>query len=201
MLNRDFTEYLRGKKVCVVGGAPYLTGTLAGEKIDSYDIVIRINSSGLYLKDYIRPDYGYKNNVFYCNDEDAMNGECEYEKLSKMNLDWIIFKSEKGYLNFQYKDLIKCTYVREGELNINTGDFMGLVVMNHLLYLGTSSEIYGTAFSFYSGDKFYCDHYGGLNPDQDPSTVHDVAKHRRDFLEFYNKGKILLDDYTISLIC
>ena len=200
MSNKDFKEYIKDKSLCIIGGSPYLKGKCTGEKIDSYDVIIRINSSGLYLMDHTRIDYGYKSNVFYCNDEDAMNGECEYEKLSKMNLDWIIFKTERGYLNFKYKDLIRSTFIIEGDSNINHDDFMGLVAVNHLLYLGSAKEIYATAFSFYTGDEIYCDHYGSINPDPNPAIVHSIQKHRSEFLRLHKEKKIILDDHIIGLL-
>ena len=52
---------IRGKKLAIVGNAPSEIGTGNGKKIDSYDIVVRINN---YVIDGYENDYGTKTDIW-----------------------------------------------------------------------------------------------------------------------------------------
>ncbi len=60
------TEFIRGKKVCIVGPAPYLQGLKQGSLIDEHDVVIRINN-GPTLATRQPEDYGSRTDVVYIN--------------------------------------------------------------------------------------------------------------------------------------
>ena len=46
---KKYYDYLKGKKVVIVGPAPHMRGWRQGELIDSYDVVVRV-SKGYELK-------------------------------------------------------------------------------------------------------------------------------------------------------
>ena len=52
ILNDDLTEYLRDKKVALVGPAPYLIGKSRGQEIDGHDVVVRIQPEIFSPEDY-----------------------------------------------------------------------------------------------------------------------------------------------------
>ena len=57
-----FSNYLKGKTVCVVGAAGALKGSGYGAKIDSYDVVVRVNA-GFPVNADIVEDVGKKTDV------------------------------------------------------------------------------------------------------------------------------------------
>ena len=48
-LNDNLLRLVEGKRVAVIGPAPYLIGKNNGATIDKYDIIIRINIGSLYI--------------------------------------------------------------------------------------------------------------------------------------------------------
>lgn len=48
-IKKDYATYLNGKRIVIVGPAPHMRGWEQGEKIDSYDIVVRV-SKGYEIK-------------------------------------------------------------------------------------------------------------------------------------------------------
>ena len=51
-VDSELENYLKGKRVAYVGPAPYLVGSSLGKKIDSYDVVVRIQHGIPNEKDY-----------------------------------------------------------------------------------------------------------------------------------------------------
>jgi hypothetical protein len=66
----NYTDYIRDKRVIIVGPAPNIKGKNLGAKIDRYDVVIRLNRWWLIADDpAINLDYGTKADVYYINSE------------------------------------------------------------------------------------------------------------------------------------
>jgi hypothetical protein len=65
----DLAQFLRGKRVVVVGPAQTLLGTRSGARIDAYDVVIRFNSAIHFMpfSDQLRADIGTRTDILYCN--------------------------------------------------------------------------------------------------------------------------------------
>lgn len=59
--NNLFEKFIKGKKVAIIGNGPQEIGTGNGEKIDSYEVVIRFNDYG--DSEEHRSDYGSKVNI------------------------------------------------------------------------------------------------------------------------------------------
>jgi len=74
------------KRVVFVGGAPYLKNN--GDKIDSYDTVIRVNASHSLTKELTKKDYGSRTDILYhCLCTDKMNGgEISKDLIDKIQL-------------------------------------------------------------------------------------------------------------------
>ena len=64
-LNEELYNLVEGKRVVIVGPAPYLQGLGRGEHFDAYDIVVRPNEV-IPLKE-IRNDYGSRTDIMFCN--------------------------------------------------------------------------------------------------------------------------------------
>ena len=60
--NPILEELVAGKRVALVGPAPHLLGTGAGEAIDSCDTVCRVND---IVEKKFGPDYGFKNDIIF----------------------------------------------------------------------------------------------------------------------------------------
>jgi len=58
VIDQDLEDYLKDKKVALVGPAPYLRGKKKGSEIDSYDVVVRIQHN-IYDSD----DYGSRSDI------------------------------------------------------------------------------------------------------------------------------------------
>ena len=50
--NKDFADFIEGKRVAYVGPAPYLMGSGNGKRIDDYDVVVRIQGPIFNQEDY-----------------------------------------------------------------------------------------------------------------------------------------------------
>jgi hypothetical protein len=64
-LNDNLLRLVEGKRVAVIGPAPYLIGKNNGATIDKYDIIIRINSFS--VPDNVTIDYGSRADIMFHN--------------------------------------------------------------------------------------------------------------------------------------
>lgn len=62
--NYEYLEWLKDKKVIIVGPSNLLIGKSLGAKIDSYDIVVRLNNS-FPLYSHLKKDLGSRTDVIY----------------------------------------------------------------------------------------------------------------------------------------
>jgi hypothetical protein len=60
--DQEFTEFVRGKNVIIVGPAGYLQGQEKGKWIDSFDMVVRVNHAIPVL---FPEDYGKRTSILY----------------------------------------------------------------------------------------------------------------------------------------
>ena len=63
LLSDEFVNYVKNKKIAIVGPSPELIDKKLGSEIDSYDIVVKINNG--YKLNHI--DYGKKIDIIYLN--------------------------------------------------------------------------------------------------------------------------------------
>lgn len=64
--DNEFAEYIKGKKVVVVGPSPFLTGKKLGSYIDGFDVVVRPNL-GYFFTEKNPDDFGKRTDVIYLN--------------------------------------------------------------------------------------------------------------------------------------
>lgn len=65
-IKQKYSEFLKGKKVALIGPSKYTKNTNQRELIDSYDIVVRMNL-GYKFPDKIKKDIGTRTDVLYCS--------------------------------------------------------------------------------------------------------------------------------------
>ena len=85
-----YNEYLKGKSVAIVGPAAYLKKFNFGEKIDSFDCVVRLNR-GLEVIESLSQSVGRKSDILYnCLIERPDNGgELNVDFFKANHIDWI----------------------------------------------------------------------------------------------------------------
>lgn len=59
-----YYDYIKNKRIAVVGPSPWLNNKGLGEKIDEYDVIVRINQ-GIFLPEQNAKDYGSRTDIIY----------------------------------------------------------------------------------------------------------------------------------------
>jgi len=176
---KTFQEFLKGKKIAVVSGAPHLINSNEGEKIDSYDVVVRINQGYLVsINDKTeQKDIGSRTDILYTQLSDYPGcGNSMHMRSMKPYFKWIV--SCSPYFTKRIKEFVKKTnkykipfYIVEkqnwdslfNQLNLRPNKetpTSGMITIYHLLQYDIK-ELYVTGFTFYkniannSKDPFY----------------------------------------------
>lgn len=66
ILEKNLTDFIKDKRVIIIGPSPWMTDKKLGKLIDSYDIVVRLNS-GLVLPKKNPTDFGSRTDLLYIN--------------------------------------------------------------------------------------------------------------------------------------
>jgi hypothetical protein len=64
-LNPDLLRLVEGKRICLIGPAPYLKNQERGIEFDEYDLIARPNEIAPLPE--LRKDYGSRTDLFFCN--------------------------------------------------------------------------------------------------------------------------------------
>lgn len=72
-IDRDLTSAFRGRRVALVGPAPYLSGAGCGPTIDAYDTIVRVNQ---YSTDGQEVDYGERTDIVFRAPNAPVEGIC-----------------------------------------------------------------------------------------------------------------------------
>ena len=64
-LNPELLKLVEGKRIALVGPAPYLKGLTRGAEFDNCDIIARPNE--VIPPSHLRKDYGNRTDIFFCN--------------------------------------------------------------------------------------------------------------------------------------
>jgi hypothetical protein len=116
LADKKYYDYLKGKRIIMVGPAPYLEGKKMGKEIDSYDIVVRINH-GILLSKNNPEDYGSRTDVLYVNQKMRLHYQLDYPE------EWL---KEVKFLNsifqqFPFQNPFPCFFCKN---NIYPGDII-----------------------------------------------------------------------------
>lgn len=63
-IKEEYSKFLKGKRVVVIGPSKSIKGSGQGKKIDSYDVVVRINL-GLDIQENLKNDIGSRIDILY----------------------------------------------------------------------------------------------------------------------------------------
>jgi hypothetical protein len=84
---QSFAHYIRGKSIALVG--PIESGLKSGKEIDSFDVVLRFNYTG--LENFSKEEFGSKTDVSIYIPESLARDTLDANKVQCMNqLDWVI---------------------------------------------------------------------------------------------------------------
>lgn len=106
----DIAKYLEGKKVIIVGPAPYLEHKNIGYMIDGYDVVVRIKS-GYPIPEPLKRDLGNRIDLWYTNlkgEQNHLSGNT-YDEMEKNGLKTIIFPYP---INYQKTDVFRTSIIK-----------------------------------------------------------------------------------------
>ena len=186
MMDAKYHDYLKGKRVTIVGPAAYLTKLATGAFIDSFDVIVRINR-GMELIDTYSQSIGCRTDILYnclikspdnggdlnINSYHArgvkwvstipgsdINGFCKSNKLHKMVSRLKTFELKRSF-NFHVMDYRDYSLVNKHvNSRANTGFAAIFDLLNHDV-----SELYITGFSFYL-DSFISGYKEGCTRDE-----------------------------------
>lgn len=193
-----FHNYIKNKKVVVVGPAPSIIGSNQGEEIDSYDIVVRINKA-LPIPENLKQDIGNKTNVlFNCLNISPDNGGYLHIPMLMQKLDWIAspyaavppFDGDIRRFNDQLADRIPF-FIPDISWYLNIEKEMGTRPNSGILAIlccanFEPSELYVTGFTFFKGG--YYKEYRQLNEQQVMHRMAQHGNHRQEpQIEFFKK--------------
>jgi len=160
-----YFEFLKNKRVVIVGPAQSMVGSKQGSLIDNYDVVVRIKKV-LSQFPHLSEDIGTRTNVLYSwlDREPSNGGKINFESLEKDNVEFVCSAYPKGlwfsegnieiFLNenkgkFKFHAMDKEAYLNvEGKIQTrpNTGICAILDILTHCI-----SELYITGFTFFKG--------------------------------------------------
>ena len=84
---RKFLEYLKNKRVVIVGPAPTMVDSKQHDIIESYDVVVRLNRA-LPILEKLKPDIGSRTDILYncMNPSNECGGTIDIELLQRENI-------------------------------------------------------------------------------------------------------------------
>jgi len=103
-----FKNFLKDKKVALVGPAKYMTNQKLGKEIDEHDVVVRLNRGYELVQDYYT-DIGRKTDVLYsCLIERAGNaGKLDPESLkNKYGVEYIVAPPESDFSGISHSTVL-----------------------------------------------------------------------------------------------
>lgn len=212
-----FKEYVRGKRIAVVGPASSISGTGQKDYIDGFDIVMRFNSA-IPISDGSKNDIGTRTDILCnCLEEHPISGGHIDPLLWKNNgVSWVLcpyprelwyvgpnvnrFESlNKGMLNLQCTDV---PFFNGLESKLGTRPNSGFLGILYLLSFDVN-EVYVTGITFGRGgyhkgykDDISAEQYNKLAN----SHIHQQKPQEKIFSEIFKNESRLSVDVTLKEI-
>lgn len=98
-VNKDLYDFLKGKKVVVVGPASYVKNK--GSDIDSYDVIVRFNKSWRMLNDQSL-NIGQRVDVLWHCSSELHCGELEFDVLEDLGVKFVVIQFPPNYSLFHF---------------------------------------------------------------------------------------------------
>ena len=174
---KDYSKFLKGKRIVVVGPAPTIVGSKQHDLIDSYDIVVRLNRA-LPIPEHLKEDIGERTDVLYncMNPSNECGGKIDIHLLESIGVKFLVspYAPIEG-VGYRFKKDIDAYWKKNGNsfpfcyfdekyflklLKImklpNTGINAILDLLHHDI-----AELYITGFTFFKGG--YMKEYRGYS--------------------------------------
>jgi len=164
-IDRGYNNFLKGKRVAIVGPAEYMSTSNQGPLIESYDLVARINNGWLPPQE-LKPHTGTRTDIRYHSGAEFPNsgGMWEMDKMIAHGVKYVAINSPR-YLDYFYHDIKKFEALNEEygvpfhcwtdlELYLTFHHYLGTRMNTGLaaivdLLLHDVAELYITGFTFY----------------------------------------------------
>jgi hypothetical protein len=207
-----YINFIKNKRIVIVGPAPTMLGSRQKDIIDGYDVVVRLNKA-IPIKDTLMEDIGTRTDVLYncMNPSKECGGIINEELLHKNGVKYLVspyppiktshyrFRRDiKDYLS-KSKDLVKFCHFDEEYFNKllkimqvpNTGICAILDILKQNI-----KELYITGFTFFKGG--YIKEYRLYNENQ---VLTRMAKHNLHNQEkqFEHMQKVLKSDTRVKM--
>lgn len=221
-IGNRYAEFLKDKRVVLVGPAKSMEGSGQGKIIDSYDIVVRVNL-GLRVPKSLRKDIGSRLDVLYCGmskyyfDTKVFSKKSLLTLKKKYDIKWLVNTGVRR------KTVLKIAkYNQKSKTNINiklvtkrnigylykrlkSKPTAGTVAFYDLLQYGIS-ELYVTGFTFYNilspkakrKNYYYNDYSPRYSKSIKNVYKHNVKAEARFFCKLYEKDKRIKVDGALS---
>lgn len=204
----SFAEFIRGKRVVVVGPAPSIVGTKQRAKIDSYDVVVRINKA-LPVPASMTDDIGTRTTVLYncLNTNPENGGVLEPKTLKRANVTHLRcpYPAKEPFLRDIRKaqrqpwGAIKLSWTALGHYNSweramqsrpNSGICAILDLLTHPI-----KELYITGFTFFKGG--YYSAYRNLDEKQVHARMDKAGNHNQEKQLAFMRRRLLSDKRVV----
>lgn len=218
--DKKYGEYLKGKKVVLVGPSWHTKHTNQKDLIESYDIVIRINN-GFIISEKKQIDIGRRTDVLYCSLGDYFFTKdiLSRKKIENSNIKWIIGTGhhKSGFLKPVFskidkkiqKRMVSSSKFKNVVSKIGTKKKItsGMVTIFDLLEY-EFIELYITGFTFYNiffsekRKKYYYKDYmeNYLSKASNVYAAHDNKKEFYFFKNLCNEDKRIICDDILKKI-
>lgn len=163
--DKNYNDFLKDKRVAIVGPAPSLEGLGMGELIDSYDLVVRVNK-GFPVEEGLGNDIGNRVDIHYhclCTTMEC-GGPVFYKEMKEQNV--FVSCPYPKYVGPFYNDVVRFEndnrkwnlgfHVMDTDYYLNIADWVGtrpnsgtLTIVDLLAY--DVKELYITGFTWFRG--------------------------------------------------
>ncbi len=213
----DFHRFVAGKSVAVVGPATTIVGSKQRDKIESHDIVIRMNKA-MPVPQSLEEDTGTRCDVFYhCMserpeeggkiDEAMLEGAgvkwfCStYPEMDIFAKDFVSFRKKHSGMKIPFHSLGKNLFVWMRD-TMKTRPNTGMCIIADLLHSGVAS-IYVTGFTFFKTQ--YVKSYRNISSQLMEINANQVTHRQPPQIEWFismvgKSGVIELDDYLKNML-
>ena len=150
-----FEEYVKGKKVAIVGPAP--SGEELGSEIDSYDIVIRTNFMGKESMPLAK-EFGTKTNIsYYGGIIGKINEMPDHSFINE--IDYAVYKRLRYQFQQDYNKLTqsRAMFNQDDLLFIGTANMIPLILYDIFHFMPSKVKVFKVNFHF--TNKYYYDGY------------------------------------------
>lgn len=212
-VKKEYADYLKGKRVVVVGPCPHMAGSNYGKLIDSYDIVVRV-SKGYESVDAFPKDFGERIDVVYQTmfSQRGSGTTMPLERLKK-KMTWVCASFPDKKHKPMIKEFIEFNRDRVKMHIMDKPYWEKLVTKAGIPQVGTSAifdllqydiaELYITGITFYqvTGDDGIYYYIGYVRKPKDArfkTTKHSPHKAFKYFKEVYKKDKRIKCDEVLT---